>query len=77
MGGVADKIRVCAGSGPFNLTSDGFMTAPHLISNLPFGMQGRSWRLEFAYKKLGTKCLPYSGISKGLPFQNHCISDHN
>ena len=46
MGGVADKIRACAGSGPFNLTSDGFMTAPHLISNLPFGMQGRSRSLK-------------------------------
>ena len=64
-------------SGPFNLTSDGFMTAPHLISNLPFGMQGRPWRLEFAYKKLVTESLPFSGISKGFPFQNHYINAQN
>ena len=36
-------------SGPFNLASGGFLAAPPLISicsDLPFGTQGRSWRLE-------------------------------
>ena len=66
---VADKIRVCAGSqvvgllilvsfsGPFNLASDGFLAAPPMISNclnLPFGTQGRSWRLESCLQKQGT-----------------------
>ena len=47
-------------SGPFNLVSGGFLTAPSLISNcsnLPFGTQLREghggWSL--AYKKRGTK----------------------
>ena len=36
-------------SGPFNLPSDGLLAAPPMISNcsnLPFGTQGRSYRLE-------------------------------
>ena len=60
----ADKMRGCAGSqlvsllilmsfsGPFNLAPGGSLAAPSLISNcsnLPFGTQGRSWRLNEAY----------------------------
>ena len=48
-------------SGPFNLASGGFLAAPPLISNcshLPFGTQGRSWRLE--------SCLQETGDKKGL-----------
>ena len=67
-GGVADKGRVCAGSqvvalrilmslsGPFNFASGGFLAAPPLISNcstLPFGTQGRSWRLESCLQEMG------------------------
>ena len=36
-------------SGPFHLASSGFLAAPPWISsccNLPFGTQGRSWRLQ-------------------------------
>ena len=45
-------------SGPFNLASGGFLAAPPLISNclnLPFGTQGRSWRLEFCLQETGDK----------------------
>ena len=68
-GGVADKIRVCAGSqlgllilmsfsGPCNLASGGFLAAPPLINNrsdLLFGTREghRGWSL--AYKKMGDK----------------------
>ena len=69
-GWVADKIRVCAGSqvvallilmsffGPFNLASGGCLAALPLISNcstLPFGTQGRSWRLESCLQETGDK----------------------
>ena len=58
---IADNVQVCARfevvvflifisfSGPLNLALGGFLAAPPLISNSwnpPFGIQGRSWRLE-------------------------------
>ena len=44
--------------GPFSLVSGGFLAAPPLISNylnLPFGTQGRSWRLESCLQETGDK----------------------
>ena len=81
-GGVADKIRVCAGSqvihllilmsfsGPFHLASGGFLAAPPLISNcsnLPFGTQGRSWRLESCLQEMGDKKASMPGSPTGPP----------
>ena len=45
-------------SGPFDLAAGGFVAAPPLISNcsnLPFGTQGRSWRLESCLQETGDK----------------------
>ena len=45
-------------SAPFNLASGGFLATPPLISNrsnLPFGTQGRSWRLESCLQETGDK----------------------
>ena len=80
-GGAADKIRVCAGSqvlgllilmsfsGPFNLASGRFLAASPLISNylnLPFGTQGRSWRLESCLQEMGDqKEAPCPGAPQG------------
>ena len=58
-------------SGPFNLASGSFLAAPSLISNcsnLPFGTQGRSWRLESCLQEMGDKeKLPYQEAPQGLP----------
>ena len=45
-------------SGPFNLASGDLLSTPPLISNslhLPFGTQGRSWRLESCLQEMGDK----------------------
>ena len=45
-------------SGPFNLALGGFLAVPPLISNSwnpPFGIQGRSWRLESCLQETGDK----------------------
>ena len=58
---VVGLLILMSFSGPFNLASGGFLTAPPLInnsSNLPFGTQGRSWRLE--------SCLQETGDKKGI-----------
>ena len=55
-------------SGPFNLASDGFLAAPLLISyclNLPFGTQGRSWRLESCLQEMGDKRASVTGSPTG------------
>ena len=42
-------------SGPFNLASSGFLAASPLISNrsnLSFGTQGRSWKLESCLQEM-------------------------
>ena len=52
-------------SGPLNLASGGFLTAPPLLSNCsnpPFGTQGRSWRLESCLQEPG----PGERWQKGL-----------
>ena len=76
----ADKKRGCAGSqvvhllilmsfsGPFNLASGGFLATPPLIANcshLPFGTQGRSWRLESCLQETGPKGPACPGFPQG------------
>ena len=62
-------------SGPFNLASGGFLGAPPLISNcsnMPFGTQGRSWRLETCLQEMGGKKPPCPGAPQGPPqFKYH------
>ena len=55
---VVSLLILMSFSGPFNLASGGFLSAPPLtsnFSNLPFGTQGRSWRLEPCLQETGDK----------------------
>ena len=85
--GFADKIRVCrvsggllilrSFSGPFNLASGGLLAAPPLISNcsnLPFGTQGRSRRLESCLQEMRDKKRPQGpGAPQGpTRFHHYC-----
>ena len=52
---VVSFLILVSFSGPFNLASGGFLGASPLISNcshLPFGTQGRSWRLGSHLKEM-------------------------
>ena len=54
--------------GPFNLASGGLSAASPLItncSNLPFGTQGRSWRLESCLQEMGDKKASMPGSPTG------------
>ena len=56
---VVGLLILMSFSGPFSLASGGFLAALPLISicslNLPFGTQGRSWRLESWLQETGDK----------------------
>ena len=67
-------------SGPFNLASGGFLAAPPLICNLPFGTQGRSWRLESCLQEMEDKNSSILGNPIGpcsVSFISHQIDNIN
>ena len=68
---VVSFLILVSFSGPFNLASGGFLGASSLISNcshLPFGTQGRSWRLGSHLKEMrGQKAfMPRSPTASSL-----------
>ena len=62
---------------PFNLASGDFLAAPPLISNCfgpPFGIQGKSWRLESCLPERGDQRAPTPGALQGPTlFQAHAL----
>ena len=68
LGCVQGLLILRSFSSPFNLASGGFVAAPPLISNcsnLPFGTQGRPWRLESCLQEMGDKKASVSGSPTG------------
>ena len=68
MSQVVGLLILMSFSGPFNLASGGFLAASPLISNclnLPFGTQGRSWRLEYCLQETGDREASMPGSPTG------------